>query len=535
MSEVDRTRVELPPRTVAGVIRRLGPGLIIAGSIVGSGELIMTTKTGAEAGFWLLWLIVVGCVIKMFAQVEFGRFSIITGQSTMDGLAQVPGPRLAGHGNWIVWYWFLMFVASLSQLGGIVDYVAQAVSISAPLTREGREFNDYVKLTIQRKVAHTALEHALAAAPGGLPGAEHAHLRERLAAVDAELANCDAEIIARIGADRFEQLHRRPPAPWDDRLWATILTTITATILVMGRYGLIQSIATAMVATFTSVTVVNLILLQSHDTWAVGWHDIWEGIQFRLPPSSTAPHARPLSTALATFGIIGVGAAELVAYPYWCLEKGYARFTGPREQSPEWAARARGWMRVMRWDACCSMVVYTFATIAFYLLGAAVLHRSGLNPDKNELIQTLTVMYEPVFGVAAEALFLIGACAVLYTTFFVANAGHTRVLSDALRVLGFAATSERDYRRRVRFFSGLLPFVCLTIYLLFPHPTALIKLSGVMQAIMLPMLAFAALFFRYRRCDKRLQPTRAWDALLWISAAGMLVAGVSAGVVQFWR
>ncbi len=97
MSFLDRNPdgIESPPRTVTGVIRRLGPGLIIAGSIVGSGELIATTKTGAEAGFWLLWLIVVGCVIKMFAQVEFGRFSIVTGQTTMDGLAQVPGPRMA--------------------------------------------------------------------------------------------------------------------------------------------------------------------------------------------------------------------------------------------------------------------------------------------------------------------------------------------------------------------------------------------------------------------------------------------------------
>ena len=49
------------------------PGLVIAGSIVGSGELIATTATGAEAGFWLLWLIIVGCVIKVFVQVEFNQ------------------------------------------------------------------------------------------------------------------------------------------------------------------------------------------------------------------------------------------------------------------------------------------------------------------------------------------------------------------------------------------------------------------------------------------------------------------------------
>ena len=52
-----------PPRRSRGILRSLGPGLIIAGSIVGSGELVATTKTGAEAGFWLLWLIVIGCVI----------------------------------------------------------------------------------------------------------------------------------------------------------------------------------------------------------------------------------------------------------------------------------------------------------------------------------------------------------------------------------------------------------------------------------------------------------------------------------------
>ena len=45
-----------PPRDFWGILKQLGPGLIVAGSIVGSGELIATTLTGAEAGFWLMWL-----------------------------------------------------------------------------------------------------------------------------------------------------------------------------------------------------------------------------------------------------------------------------------------------------------------------------------------------------------------------------------------------------------------------------------------------------------------------------------------------
>ena len=50
-----------PPTTLAGRLREIGPGIIISGAIVGSGELIVTTKLGAEAGFALLWLILFSC------------------------------------------------------------------------------------------------------------------------------------------------------------------------------------------------------------------------------------------------------------------------------------------------------------------------------------------------------------------------------------------------------------------------------------------------------------------------------------------
>ena len=85
--------IQDPPRRFVETLRRLGPGLIIAGSIVGSGELIATTKTGAQAGIALLWLIVVGCVIKVFVQIELGRYAITHGQTTLAALNTLPGPR----------------------------------------------------------------------------------------------------------------------------------------------------------------------------------------------------------------------------------------------------------------------------------------------------------------------------------------------------------------------------------------------------------------------------------------------------------
>lgn len=503
---------EHPPTTWWGILQRLGPGLIIAGSIVGSGELIATTKTGAEAGFALLWLILLGCVIKVFVQIEFGRYSIVNGLTTMEGLNQVPGPRF-GRGNWIVWYWFIMFFASMGQLGGIVGGVGQALAISLPITATGKQLNEYLDAQSERQVIRAELRH-LASLP---ESSEH---QQRVVQLERRLTDLG----------RLLEQHSTPPQAKDAYLWATLVTIVTSVLLTVGRYRFIQNASTLMVAVFTLLTVVTVFLLQSSDIWRIGWDDIAYGLSFQLPPASSTVSAgfSPLGTALAAFGIIGVGASELVAYPYWCLEKGYARFAGPREDTLGWARRAQGWMKVMRWDALCSMVVYTFATLAFYLLGAAVLFRCGLNPEKEEMIRTLSVMYEPVFGSWATILFLFGSFAVLYSTFFVANASLARVLADVLRVLGLTSCDETAFRRRVVVLSGVLPFVCLIIYQWVRQPALLVLISGLVQAVMLPMLSGAALYFRYRRCDPRVAPGRLWDVLLWLSAVGMLITAVSA-------
>ena len=82
--------VQPPPRRLGATLLRLGPGMIIAGSIVGSGELIATTKAGAEAGFWLLWLIILGCIIKVSTQIEFGRHTITWSQTPLKALNNIP-------------------------------------------------------------------------------------------------------------------------------------------------------------------------------------------------------------------------------------------------------------------------------------------------------------------------------------------------------------------------------------------------------------------------------------------------------------
>ena len=551
----DDSQFRNPPTTTIGILKQLGPGLIVAGSIVGSGELIATTAVGAEAGFTLMWLIIVGCMIKVFAQVEFGRYTLIHGRTTLDGLNEVPGPRFRV--NWIVWYWLIMFLVSLAQLGGIVGGVGQAVTISVPLTESGRQRNQYQELMIEKSVTESLIaQHRLDF--GERDSEVVSRLRERSDLLDTLIEEIESPyrssaeyqqaavglnqaITSQIAinnsqdisltqkrqvaerllrAEKLEKSLRGPPKSHDEILWATLVTGVSVVILVLGRYRMIQTFSTILVAGFTFVTIGNLIHLQTLPEWRVSWDDLVHGMSFRVPRT-----AQGLSTALMAFGIIGVGANELVQYPYWCLEKGYARWVGPRDDSDQWASRARGWLRVMHWDAWASMLVYTFATVAFYLLGAAVLKRAGLNPEGSEMVRTLAQMYVPVFGKAAHVIFLVGAFAVLYSTFFVANASHARVCADAMRVFGVSDGSKRAAKFWVVFYSVLLPVVCLVVYAFVRAPKQLVLASGLMQAIMLPMLAVAALYFRYRRSDQRLMTSLVWDLGLWVSSAGLFLAG----------
>jgi hypothetical protein len=400
--------------------------------------------------------------------------------------------------NWVLWYWALMTVLIVTQQGGIVGGVGQVLAINQPLTEAGATYT-----RVQDELVSTRVRLAQVRTDDP-DSARLSALRQDVASLEERLAGL--------------------PTPRDSYLWAGVLAVLTSLLLYVGRYGVIERVATVFVGTFTVVTLLTLVLLQATD-WAVRAQEITQGLSFQLPPAGERFSENPLGTALAAFGIIGLGSGELIMYPYWCLEKGYASYTGPRDGTRSWLQRARGWTRVLQTDAWLSMGVYTFATVAFYLLGAAVLWRSGLNPEGQGLIRTLAEMYVPVFGVWAYDIFLVGAFAVLYSTFFVVAAGYARIVADGFRLFGLIGESEAARRRWTRILSVAWPLVGAIIYAFVQAPAAMVLASGVAQAVMLPMLGFAALYFRYRRTDEALAPSRGWDVMLWLSSIGLLIAG----------
>ena len=141
-----------------------------------------------------------------------------------------------------------------------------------------------------------------------------------------------------------------------------------------------------------------------------------------------------------------------------------------------------GWLRVLHTDAALSMLIYTGATIAFYILGAAVLHGQGLQVTDRELIETLGQMYRQTLGTTGAWIFLVGAFAVLYSTFFVATASNARLFADAAAIFGVAHYRDEAARlRMVRAACVGLPIASGTVYFLFPQPVMLVLIGAIGQ------------------------------------------------------
>jgi hypothetical protein len=298
--------------------------------------------------------------------------------------------------------------------------------------------------------------------------------------------------------------------------WVWLVGVGTAILLIVGRYGTVEKVAMGLVVSFTVLTVSCALLLFMRPEF-FSMSSVLEGLTFRLPQGGFV-------TAVATFGITGVGATELVMYPYWCIEKGYARYTGRRDDTPAWRKRAFGWVKVMGVDVVNSMVIYTFATIAFYLLGAGILHGMRLVPEGGEMVKVLSNMYTETLGGWSIYLFLVGAFAVFYSTLFASTAAHCRMFADLLTMFG--VYDKRDYRKRLKLtqiFAVVLLFVPAIYFMFLKEPVTMVKIGGVAQALMLPVIGFVTIYLHYRHMPTQILP-KGWLRLaLWISSVVMAI------------
>lgn len=442
--------IQEPPATLAAALWKIGPGIILAGTIVGSGELLLTTWFGAKFGFVFLWLILFSCIIKVYVQIELGRYTISAGKPTLGAINELGGPRLGVH--WILWWWLFMILTNICPLAAMTGTVGQSLNLAFP------------QLSIAVADAFQSFYPELSAV-----------------------------------------ISQRPEYPW-----AVLTCLAVMALLWTGNYQRIEIITTFLVIGLTFLTVLATCALPA-TKFPIPWSEVANGLTFGMP-------ATGIVYAFSVFGITGVGAAELFSYPYWCLEKGYARYSGRREPDDAWERRAKGWIRVMRLDAWISMVVFTVCTVAFYFMGATVLNPQGLHPEGKDMILTLSRMFIDSFGGWTQPVFLVGAATVLFKTLYLGSAGNARLLTDFIGLSGAAHYRTAHQRARwIHWLSISMPIIALALFLTIKDPKSLIAFGGFTQALTIPLIAGVTLYFRYFKLDRRLAPSPLQDMFLWVA------------------
>jgi Mn2+/Fe2+ NRAMP family transporter len=301
--------------------------------------------------------------------------------------------------------------------------------------------------------------------------------------------------------------------------WVAVLVVVAIAVHVANKYIVVERVSTALVFLVTGFAVVMVFLLRSTEfSWTAG--DLADGMRFQIALGA-------MGVALSMFGLTGVGAGEITAYTYWCVEKGYAAWTGPNDGSDAWAERARGWISVMKLDAWVSWIVYTISTAAFYMLGAAVLNPQGIVPEGEEVMTTISSVFTSTVGTWGGVVFLAGAGVALFKTIIANVPSLGRQVGNTLAVFGAFDWHDQHQRDRwMRVIMIVLPIVWGLFGTIISSPLALVILAGILNAVYLMGVAVATVYLSRAQTDPRTKDGPAFLIMLVISAGAVFLVGI---------
>ena len=430
------------PKTFIERLKFIGPSVIVTGSVVGSGSIVMTPLLGAAAGFLLLWWLLLSMWSKPIIQAEISRYVVVTKKTFLEAFADMPGFKTTIQGkttSWLVWFMFLGVIPSIAGMGGLAGAVAEAGNTMLPL------------LSIEG--------------------------------------------------------------------WVVVSCLLTWLLLYFGSYKSLEKTLLVMVLFFSFMTLIIAISMQSTE-YQVSFTQISQGLTFSFPTEY-------LPLALAVFGFTGISYGEIMAYTYWCLEKGYAKNSGNDLEE------TKHWIRTMQTDVWVTVFFITLGTLPFFFLGAGVLNNV---PELQEslatssfwdvdVISSLQNMFSLVLGGWAKWLFIILAFFVLFSTLLSGTAAFTRTISDYLISMGLVKEKIDTRGKLIKRIAFLIPFLSGLFYFILPNPITLLLIAGIWAAMGLPIVNIGALYL-INKLDPVLQPKIGTIIILWMSLVLQLFLAV---------
>ncbi len=421
------------PKTFLERLKFIGPSVVVTGSVVGSGSIVMTPLLGAAAGFMLLWWLLLSMWSKPIIQAEIARYIVVSKKTFLEAFADMPGFKTTIQGkttSWLVWFMFIGVIPSIAGMGGLAGAVAEAGNTMFPF------------LTVE--------------------------------------------------------------------IWVVISCLVTWMLLYFGSYKSLEKTLLVMVLFFSFMTMIIAIAMQSTD-YQVSVAQISSGLSFSFP-------SEYLPLALAVFGFTGISYGEIMAYTYWCLEKGYAENSGNNVEE------TKHWIKTMQTDVWVTVFFITLGTLPFFFLGAGVLYnipelQQALATSSFwdiDVIRSLQNMFSLVLGGWAKWLFIVLAFFVLFSTLLSGTAAFTRTISDYLISMGLVKEQANTRKKLIKLIAFLIPFLSGLFYFVLPNPFTLLLIAGIWAAMGLPIVNIGALYL-VNKLEPELQPKITTKFILWAS------------------
>ena len=102
------------------IYQKTGPGLIVAATGLGGGDIVAASAAGANYGVTLLWAVVIGSLLKFCLNEGIGRWQLVTGKTLLEGWLDDLPKILTWYFAAYLLFWTVMVGAALMSASGIV-------------------------------------------------------------------------------------------------------------------------------------------------------------------------------------------------------------------------------------------------------------------------------------------------------------------------------------------------------------------------------------------------------------------------------
>lgn len=103
-----------PPQSITSRLKQVGPGVILAATGVGVGDLVAALVAGTLYGHVFVWAIIIGALIKFCLNEGIGRWTLASGQTILQGWRKL-GSWATGYFGVYVLIWGLIYGAAVTS------------------------------------------------------------------------------------------------------------------------------------------------------------------------------------------------------------------------------------------------------------------------------------------------------------------------------------------------------------------------------------------------------------------------------------